>query len=246
MSYTKKASITIDNTKVSGKRPLGQTSLIDDANLVSYWPLDGNSNDEAGSNNGTDTDIAYSNSYGRFVEGADFDGTGDNIVVGTTGIPSGNSNFTWVFWMHPDGFPSGNILWYANSGNSLEKIGIQLTNGGNVRAWVGGGTEIDSTDSLNDGEWNLVMIGYDGGATNKWYFGVNGNYESKNTGQNDLSLGFSSKAPAWGYGDGAFGNDGDFQLDELACFSKVLSQSEYEELWENTSHSNFPVLISGT
>ena len=48
---------------------LADTSLFSDANLVSYYKLEGNSNDSKGSNNGTDTSVDYGTAYGKFGQG---------------------------------------------------------------------------------------------------------------------------------------------------------------------------------
>lgn len=48
------------------------TPLFHDPNLVSYWRLEGNSNDSKDSNNGTDTNITYSSGNGKFGQGAGF------------------------------------------------------------------------------------------------------------------------------------------------------------------------------
>ena len=50
-------------------------------NLVSYWKLDGNSNDSVGSNNGSDTNITYGTSYGKINQGALFNGTSSKILT---------------------------------------------------------------------------------------------------------------------------------------------------------------------
>ena len=60
-------------------RPLSATKFINDANLVSYWKLDGNSNDSKGSNNGTDTGMSYS--AGLFDSAGVFNGSSSNINI---------------------------------------------------------------------------------------------------------------------------------------------------------------------
>jgi len=52
-------------------------------NPVAYYKLDGNSNDYVGGNNGTDTSVTYSNTYGIINNGA-------GSTVGTTRIYLGN------------------------------------------------------------------------------------------------------------------------------------------------------------
>ncbi|MEK7174285.1 MAG: hypothetical protein AAB759_01355, partial [Patescibacteria group bacterium] len=51
---------------------LYSTSFFSDSNLLNYYRFEGNSNDSKGSNNGTDTNISYSSSYGKFGQGSLF------------------------------------------------------------------------------------------------------------------------------------------------------------------------------
>lgn len=74
--------------------------LFSDANLQSYWRMEGNSNDAKGANNGTDTSISYNASYGKFGQGADFNGTSSKIVIGN--VFNYTSAITVGIWIKPD------------------------------------------------------------------------------------------------------------------------------------------------
>ena len=63
---------------------LYSTPLFSDANLQSYYRMEGNSNDSKGSVHGTDTSITYNASYGKFGQGASFNGTSSFINLGTS------------------------------------------------------------------------------------------------------------------------------------------------------------------
>lgn len=55
----------IQNTLLLGS---SRSTLLN--GLVGYWKLEGNSQDAVGSNNGTDTNVSYSASYGKIGQGA--------------------------------------------------------------------------------------------------------------------------------------------------------------------------------
>lgn len=69
-------------------------------NLVSYWKLDGNSNDSVTTNNGTDTDITYGTSYGKINQGALLDGDSSKIYLPNDSFkPTGNFTIgAWVYF----------------------------------------------------------------------------------------------------------------------------------------------------
>src|SRR5260221_9800184 len=71
-------------------------------NIISYWKLDGNSNDAtANANDGTDNGITYSNANGKINQGAGFDGSTSKIDVGTTNLPTGVTDRTITAWVNP-------------------------------------------------------------------------------------------------------------------------------------------------
>lgn len=51
---------------------LYSTPLFNDASLISYYRMEGNSNDAKSSNNGSDSSMSYSTTSGKFGEGASF------------------------------------------------------------------------------------------------------------------------------------------------------------------------------
>lgn len=67
--------------------PLSQTSLINDANLVSYWKMDGNSLDSKGTNHGTNSGSAFGD-IGNFGNCASFNGS--SYIT----TPTGSLNLT--------------------------------------------------------------------------------------------------------------------------------------------------------
>ena len=95
------------------------STLLND--LVSYWKLDGNSNDSLNSNNGTNTNITYSGSS-KINQAANFIST-SYINVGSLSTYSFFQNigvFSISFWMKTTDYT---ILYYpfGNTPTSSEK-----------------------------------------------------------------------------------------------------------------------------
>lgn len=68
-------------------------------NLLAHYNLDGNSNDNFGTNNGTDVSIDYSTSYGIINQGALFNATTDKISLSNWGL--GTADFSISLWFKP-------------------------------------------------------------------------------------------------------------------------------------------------
>ncbi len=72
------------------------------AELIHYWPFDGNANDSAGSHDGMlNGDVSFA--AGQFGQAAAFDGNGDRIVTGTNPLPG--TNYTMAGWVLPSSIP---------------------------------------------------------------------------------------------------------------------------------------------
>lgn len=72
-------------------------TLFTDANLKSYYPLNGSSIDIKGGRNGTDTSVVYSSLYGRYDQGGKFNGT-SSITTATRpfDLPAALSIGCWI------------------------------------------------------------------------------------------------------------------------------------------------------
>jgi Concanavalin A-like lectin/glucanases superfamily len=109
---------------------LSQTPLASDPSLVSYYRFEGSSADSKGINNGTDVDMVYGTTYGKFGQGAHFNGTGGRIQKpNPAGLPTGNHDVSFTAWIRPSsgqqsapgtavigGFGTANPAQYASFG----------------------------------------------------------------------------------------------------------------------------------
>src|SRR5664280_1030973 len=84
---------------VANKAGSGQSTLTD--GLVSFLPMEGNSKDIWGSNNGTDTAMTYGTPYGKIGQGSLFNGSTSHIVLPNTyNINTGTTSYTMSAWIY--------------------------------------------------------------------------------------------------------------------------------------------------
>ncbi len=142
--------------------------------------LNGNSTDSSGNgNNGTDTSVTYGLGYGKFGQGAGFNGSSSNIKCGTTGIPTGAGARTLATWMRFDSLPSTSgqqygIIHYGDNNTRL-LFGFNIdfgTTPSNGIALVTYADDLISSFIPSINTWYRVVGTYDGNVTLKIY--VNG------------------------------------------------------------------------
>lgn len=82
--------------------------------LNNYYKFEGNSNDEVGGLNGTDTDVTYNSAYGKIGQGVKNNSTSSKIIFGGVSDFSfiqNNGLFTLNIWMNPTVSASNYRLW---------------------------------------------------------------------------------------------------------------------------------------
>ena len=85
------------------------------------WHLNGNSNDDSGNgNNGSDTDITYSNDYGKFGQGASFNGSSSKITLAqSTTLDLHMWSHTISAWIYLNG--SGQYILFGKGSYAANK-----------------------------------------------------------------------------------------------------------------------------
>lgn len=123
--------------------------------LVSYWKLDGNSTDELGTNNGTDTAITYSVGNGRIIQGAGFNGTTSFINVGSTAALNLTGAMSFFAWAKNNNTTNYHmILTRGPSGGATYEFRFEITTGRLV--FLNGGTSLNSGFAPTLGAWHHV------------------------------------------------------------------------------------------
>ena len=125
--------------------------------------LNGNSNDSSGNgNNGTDTNITYSKNYGKFNEGANFNGSTSKIVTGNCNY---GIRFTVSIWVKPDNVTQKDYARLVESNYSTGfSINYYTSSGANtIYATVKGvGNWIIGNISITPNVWQNIILIYNG------------------------------------------------------------------------------------
>jgi hypothetical protein len=128
--------------------------------IKGYWRLNGNSNDASGNgNNGTDTNITYSQANGRLNQGAGLNGSSSVIRCSTINYSSlYSSNFSVSFNLRLNSYPSNNN-------------GVVSWGNGGVTPFYYWSLWITSTGMLVFGNYNGANSSVDSQilSLNKWY-----------------------------------------------------------------------------
>lgn len=128
-------------------------------NIVSFWPMDGNSSDYYGAYNGTDYTITYQT--GKIGEAAYCDGTNSRIHLGDT---NETNNFTYTLWFKTDGVPpnTNNILFSRWPGNDNERRAFRYAIGAyDLTVYSAAGTWL-SVANTAAGAWHFLVYKQEG------------------------------------------------------------------------------------
>ncbi len=201
------------------------TSLFNDANLVSYWRLQGNSTDSKGSNNGSDTNITYSDGNGKFGQGAGFNGSSSVIDVTDSASLSLTGHMTIIAWVKPTVNNANMGIVEKFDGAGTDGYFLRMNNSGVLLGWpVGpaGGTSVTGNTVLTTNTYHQVAMVYDGAKNYLYLDGLLDNSVVSTTdptnGTHNLEIGSSSGVAGGNFFNGA--------IDDVAIFSRNLTAAE--------------------
>jgi len=205
--------------------------LFSDANLVSYWRMEGNSNDSKGSNNGSDSNVTYGNSYGKFNQG--WKGNGISSVTTTPLDLNSYTNLSIAFWMKPtsndlnglspissdvDARFGKSVIFYPTNA----KIGIEYQTG------TATGSFLDTDFTCSADTWYHVVVVFTS-TTIKVY--VNGSeVKSSTISQSNDNQNHVLKVGKWNSSDPRWWNG---SVDDLAIFNRVLTADEVLNIYQS-------------
>ena len=208
-------------------------------NVVSYWKLDGNSNDASSTNNGTDHTISYNTTYGKINQGALFDGSSSYIQTADAYEYSGLSTMTITAWVKLTDAGNDVIFTKGTYVSSLYHWSyLFAVDGGydslTIYPYDGDGTTVifaDNTKLVNDGNWHFVAVSFQGStAVNFYVDGIN---------VKTLTTSVPANSAVNTY-TGSIGSDNNSQfaksyykgdIDEVGLWSRVLSGAEITQLY---------------
>lgn len=194
------------------------SSLYSDANPQGYWRMEGNSNDSKGSNNGSDTTIAYSSGNGKYGQGAGF-GTSSIILWGTEFQPT-----TLNWWINPTTL--GDMFVTLVSSNVIQ------TKATNKLSIYDGTSDKNSNVTIDTGAWQMFTLVYSAVNTYKIY--KNGVYQEDLATAGQIKVKQAGRAAAAGFA-GA--------MDDVSWFNRVLTPTEILSLYQDADSSGY-VFIS--
>lgn len=215
-------------------------------NLVSYYKLDSNSNDAVGSNNGTDTSMTYDSADGKISNGGKFNGTSSSIQLPnvTLGI---STAYTIAAWIKTSTVTTSPMIMNRDSGATPVNRNFQFlikTNGtvefirfntSNVLV-----TDITTTTTVNDGNWHHVVAWFDNATGSKIYIDkVSSASDAVLTNNNDIT-GITPVIGAGHNGNPTILNFFNGSIDELGLWSRGLTQTEINELYNGGTGLQYP------
>ncbi|NTW32789.1 MAG: hypothetical protein HGB12_09215 [Bacteroidetes bacterium] len=224
------------------------TPLYNDANLVSYWRFEGNSNDSKGSNNGTDhgSNVGYSSGYGKFGQGVQLGATNATNYIDcgapATGLVS--DIFTVTLWLVKKPTSSGwKLLYSRGASGCIEPMcgfgwldwgdGLNFSLAVDNAAGTGELVQFGSLrySDFTNGDMITIVCNW---PTAKCYingvergtatFGGSLHF-TQNGGSNHVLFGRGN------YNNCADADAGGAQIDDLAVFNRVLTTTEISKLF---------------
>lgn len=209
-------------------------------NCVNYYKLDGNPNDSAGSNNGTNTSVTYNNSFGIINQGIQTTGTSSFVSAAALNPSSFNSGLSFSVWSRPTA--SSNGLSMSISGGSFGDCGIsfQQASIGYLFGTGSSNNQHNTGGTWSTNTWYHVVVTH-AGATEQIF--VNGTLMSTDSGgtlggngSNGINIG------SGGGGGGGFTGD----VDEVGIWTRALTQTDVTQLYNGGIGLQYPFTLTAT
>jgi uncharacterized protein (TIGR02145 family) len=190
--------------------------------LVSWWPFNGNANDESGNgNNGTVNGATLtSDRFGATAKAYNFDGSNDNINPLQNNLPLGTSARTVSIWFQSLGL--GGCLFSYGSANTSNAYMIEI--GSNIISNQGWADDFPVYPSI-DNNWHHLVCSFDG-------LNVSIYLDNVNLGNGPMSN-WNTIAGSFFFGTRVL-NDMDFfngNIDDIGLWSRVLTYEEIQQLY---------------
>jgi len=209
-------------------------------NLVSYWKLDessGNAADSVGSNTLTNNNsTAYVS--GKINNGADLESTSSNYFSKATSVdlPSGNGARSISAWVKVESYPDHLTVLSYGTRNNYQNFEFIILSSGVMTVGIYNENSANSSTAISTGTWHHIAYTYDG-TTSKFY--LDGVIDGTDTFANTPNTGTSTNLYVGILNDAtSFKFDG--IIDELAVWSRALTEVEVGQLYNLTSGLQYP------
>lgn len=207
-------------------------------NLVSYYKLDGNSNDAHGGRNGTDTSMTYG--AVKINNGGAFNGTSSSISM--TAPPGLSGDFSLSVWASRSTNSAFRILY--ESGNNLNywRVGIDNLNQiifteDNIADYTFSGATMTNTNQL----YHLVFVKSGTGSNNITLYVDGTSVGTASAGSVATASGTARVGSL-----GGVSNYWNNQIDELGIWSKALTGAEVTSLYNGGAGLSYDLFTSGS
>jgi hypothetical protein len=133
--------------------------FIPSSNTKLLLHLNGNSTDSSGNNNnGTDTNITYSQANGKFGQGAWWNGSNSRMYISSFTQVGGNA--TWSWWMKRAGSGSRSNSWIIGSWETqLDLLVYVLASDSKLTVQICGSSGFATPSALTNGVWyNFTVV----------------------------------------------------------------------------------------
>ena len=213
------------------------------SNLVSWYPGEGNANDQQGNNNGTLQNGATF-APGKVGQAFSFDGVNDSVdIANTTSLDFGAGNFSIEFWANLNSLSTDQMLFHKISGTGASfndpSYFVEFDQPNALRFRIGEAFLSNSNDlivptSLTAGQWFHVAAVRNGDLTQIYLNGVLAGSQTSgsniNTGTGgDAAIGRCLTSDA---GCARFVNG---KIDEVSLYNRALSASEIQAIYDADS-----------
>ncbi len=215
--------------------------------LVSWWKMDGDWTDSAGTNTGTAANGATFTTSGRISSAGSFDGVNDYVSsASVTSIPSGRSARTLSAWINPSNANPGGVVMALNDSDASGQSFIlnAATISGTSYLFTDGKNSTNNITITGDqvpvaGQWSLMNFVFDG--VSGWQYYLNGVLKKSgsfavtiNTTADNISIGRRGDATNTGY---YFPGS----IDEVKIFNRALTAAEIGAEYQRrlTTTNNF-------
>ena len=197
--------------------------------------MEGSNADSKGTDNGNDTSVTYNASYGKFGQGALFNGASSIIINENTVLnPQYFSLSCWVnlaasqtsreFYTKYNNTPSERGIGLGISDGNTNKIKFYMCDTVNANT-------LESSATLSNNTWYHVVFVYDG---TKQYIYINGSLDNSVAWTHDAL--YTSTSASIGCLGNKLGQYFNGYIDDMALFSRALSSTEISNLYLG----NFP------
>ena len=230
-------------------------SYVPTNGLVGYWPFNGNANDETTNGNNATVNGATltTDRNGNANSAYSFDGISNFIRTQSTfSLVTGTASRTVSLWLKTAGNISGRqsaVVWGTQVG-CYGKFNINVSrNSGSSISLITGCGIYDNPAVVLDNNWHNIICVFDSSlglntATARYY--LDGVLLSNNGGGSFLTANIDTQP-----GPIVFGRDGtsdilNGKLDDVAIWSRALSQQEITNMYNGVTYSDTCNAVSGS